>query len=176
MPAHAPNYRAIGLIVCFTFNFLAALWILADAKARRADKPLFAALAMLLLGPLWLAFYMSDRPLLPNERRSGGFGWTWTRNFAIAWTASIVPWLVPAALQITARDASTAISTSLTLLTFLLAPIVVASTIGYMIRRPDETEPGGPAPARTHVPLPAISALAALLTLLLLTVLGVRVA
>jgi hypothetical protein len=175
MPAHAPNVRAIALIVSGTFNLLGALWILADAKARRADKPLFAALAMLLLGPLWLAFYMSDRPLLHNERRTGGFGWTWTRNFAIAWTASIVPWLVPAALQMTARDAAPAIATVLTLLTFLLAPIAVASAIGYTIRRADEIEPGGPAPARTHVPLAAVSALAAMLTLLLLTVLGVRV-
>jgi hypothetical protein len=175
MPAHAPNFRAIGLIVSGTFNVLAALWIFADAKARRADKPLFAALAMLLLGPLWLAFYMSDRPRRPTEPRAGGFGWTWTRNFAIAWTASIVPWLVPATWQMTTRDIASAIAISLTLLTFWLAPIAAASIIGYMIRRPTEIAPNASALARTPVPLAAVSVLAALMTLLLLSVLHVRV-
>ena len=67
MPTRAPNIQALVLVVNGTFNTLVALWIFADAKARRAEKPLFAALAMLLLGPLWLAFYMTDRPPRPDE-------------------------------------------------------------------------------------------------------------
>jgi hypothetical protein len=169
MPARPPNFQAIALVVSGTFNVLAAVWIFADARARRAEKPLFAALAMLLLGPLWLAFYMADRPLRPDEQRTGGFGWTWARNFATAWTAGIVPWVVPTVLQPTAAGL-------LRLLLVWLVPIAATTGIGYSIRRPDTTEPGGKAPARTRVPLAVVSAVAVILTFLILSALGMRVA
>jgi hypothetical protein len=172
MPPRPPNFQAIALLVSGTFNTLGALWIYADARARRADKPLFAALAMLLLGPLWLAFYMTDRPLRADERRHGGFGWNWIRNFAIAWTAGMAPWFSPAILIVLARDPTTSATPAfMSPLIVWLVPIAATTAIGYAIRRPDQTEPGGPAPARTRVPLLAVPIAATLLTLLLLNVL-----
>ena len=171
MPARPPNIQLISLIASGTFNTLGALWIYADARARRARKPLFAALAMLLLGPLWLAFYMSDRPLRANENRRGGFGFTWTRNFAIAWTASLIPWL--AAFMFLLTDESSGRSAATmggAFLTIWLVPIIVAVAIGYGIRRADAIDVGGSAPARTRIPLAVVSLLAGCLTFALLTI------
>jgi hypothetical protein len=166
MPVRPPNFRLIALIAGGTFNLLGALWIFADARARRARKPLFAALAMILLGPLWLAFYMTDRPLRAQERRSGGFGFTWTRHFTTAWTASLVPWL---AAYVFLLRADLPIS-STPLLAAWLVPVVAATVIGYSIRRADAVEASGPAPAAARVPLAVVCVLAAILTFLLLTV------
>jgi hypothetical protein len=176
MPARPPNFRLIALIASGTFNTLGALWIFADARARGARKPLFAALAMLLLGPLWLAFYMTDRPLRAHERRSGGFGFTWTRHFATAWTASLVPWLA-AFIFLFAAELPTGSAGSASLvvvdprfpLALWLVPVAAAIAIGYGIRRPDAIEIGGPAPASTRIPLAVVSLLAAFLTFVLLT-------
>ncbi len=176
MPTRAPNIQALALVVNGTFNTLAALWIFADARARRADKPLFAALAVLLLGPLWLAFYMTDRPLGADERRTGGFGWNWTRNFAIAWSAATAPWLGFAASSIL-RTGATADPPPLGVLAALgLLPIATAVGIGYSIRRPDVVEPGGPAPARARLTLAAVSAFATILTFLILNAIFLRAA
>jgi len=171
MPARPPNIQLISLIASGTFNTLGALWIFADARARRAQKPLFAALAMLLLGPLWLAFYMSDRPLRANERRSGGFGFTWTRNFAIAWTASLIPLLAVFIFLLTDESSSRiAAGRGWAFLIIWLAPSIVAIAIGYGIRRPDAIDAGGSAPARTRIPLAIVPLLAGCLTFALLTI------
>jgi hypothetical protein len=174
MPTRAPNIQALVLIVNGTFNTLAALWIFADAKARRADKPLFAALAVLLLGPLWLAFYMTDRPLRTDERRTGGFGWNWTRNFAIAWTAATAPWLGSAAFAIVRAGAAGGLRPLATLGALWLVPIAAALGMGYLIRRPTVVESGGPAPARAQLTLAAVSAFATILTFLILNALFLR--
>jgi hypothetical protein len=171
MPTRAPNIQALVLVVSGTFNTLAALWIFADAKARRADKPLFAALAVLPLGPLWLAFYMTDRPLGADERRTGGFGWNWTRNFAIAWTAATAPWLGSAAFAIVRAGAAGELRLLAMLGVLWLVPIAAAVGIGYLIRRPDVVEPGGPAPDRARLTLATVSALATILTFLILNAL-----
>jgi hypothetical protein len=173
MPARPPNFQLISLLASGTFNILGALWIFADARARHARKPLFAALAMLLLGPLWLAFYMSDRPLRANERRSGGFGFSWTRNFAIAWTASLTPWLAIIAFLIADIPVPPGRPAAVMGGFFFIAwfvPIIVAAAIGYGIRRADAIDVGGSAPARTPIPLAVVSLLAGCLTFALLTI------
>jgi hypothetical protein len=171
MPARPPNIQLISLIASGTFNTLGALWIFADARARRAQKPLFAALAMLLLGPLWLAFYMSDRPLRASERRSGGFGFTWTRNFAMAWTASLIPWFAAFIFLLTdASSGRSAAGMGVAFLTIWLVPIIIAIAIGYGSRRADAIDAGGSAPARTRIPLAVVSLLAGGLTFALLTI------
>jgi hypothetical protein len=178
-PTRAPNLQALVLVVNGTFNILAALWIYADANARRGDKPLFAALAMLLLGPLWLAFYMTDRPQRPGERRPGGFGWNWTRNFTIAWTAGTAPWLGPAVFTLARTGAEAATRSASLLLAMWLVPIAIATGIGYLVRRPDSVDnpsdrAQAPAPARARLPLAAISACAVLLTFLILAAIFLR--
>jgi hypothetical protein len=155
------NYRAVAIILNGTFNLLTALWIYLDATRRSADKPWFAALAELLLGPLWLAFYLTDRPLCADERRSGGFGWSWMRNFAWAWSAFFV-----AALPICVRLGYVALG-----LAAWLVPIAVTLAIGFGIRRPSEAETGGPAPARAPVPLVGFVVLTAIANWLVLSAL-----
>jgi hypothetical protein len=174
IPTRAPNIQALVLVVNGTFNTLAALWIFADAKARRAEKPLFAALAMLLLGPLWLAYYMTDRPQRADERRAGGFGWNWTRNFAIAWTAGTATWLGPAAYTLARTGAAAATKSIGLLLAMWLVPVAVAVGIGYLIRHPETRDSSKPAPARARLPLAAVSALAVVVTFLILAALFLR--
>ncbi len=149
------NIRAVIIILNGTFNLFMALWIYMDATRRRAGKPLFAALAVLLLGPLWLAFYLTDRPLCADERRNGGFGWNWTRNFAWAWTGATASWLAAAVVILTRAPIPDPPRVIVDLLGLWLVPIGVALAIGWMVRKSAVTEAGGPAPARAPVPLAA---------------------
>jgi hypothetical protein len=164
------NIRAVVIVLNATFNVLVALWIFSDARRRQAEKPLFAALATLLLGPLWLAFYLTDRPLCADERREGGFGWNWMRNFAWAWTGATAQWLAIAAVYPRAVDGapSSLLDNAGPLLIFWLVPIGLALGVGYAVRRPDTVQPGGPAPARARVPLAAVFVVVLLITWLAL--------
>jgi hypothetical protein len=175
----APNIQALILVVTYTFSIVAAIWIYLDATARRADKPLFAALATLLLGPLWLAFYMTDRPLCADERRSGGFAWNLIVNLTIAWTAASAPWLGVAAFAIARGDAPGALRRMTFAAAGWLTPIAIALLIGYFVRTPDAantdanaaseaTARARRAPARTSIPLAAVAAIAAMLTFAIL--------
>jgi hypothetical protein len=74
------------------FNLVLAVWVLHDARTRRARKPLFASLLTLLWGPLGVAFWASDRPLATTDERRGGTAWVMARTFVMAITA-----LLPAA-------------------------------------------------------------------------------
>jgi hypothetical protein len=176
MVSRAPNIQALIITVSYTFDTLAAVWIYADATARRANKPLFASLAVLLLGPLWLSFYMTDRPLRRDERRRGGFGWNWMRNLAIAWTAATAPWLGVAAFAVARGDVDAAVRRLTFAAAGWLVPILVMMLVGSFLRRADSEESGGPAPARTSIPLAAVSALAVILTFAILTALFARAA
>jgi hypothetical protein len=187
MVDRAPNIQALIIITTYTFSILAVGWIYADARARRAEKPLFAALAVLLLGPLWLAFYLTDRPLCAHERRrASGFATNLIANLTIAWTAAMTPWLGVAAFAIARGDVSAAGRRLLFAAAGWLTPIAIALIAGYFLRRPDEAteaakaeaEPAEArrAPARTPIPLAAVSALAAILTFTILMVLFKRAA
>lgn len=79
------------------FNVLLALWVLHDARSRRARKPLFASFLTLLWGPLGLAFWISDRPLATTDERRGGTAWVMARTFVLSVSA-----LVPAGFLLVA--------------------------------------------------------------------------
>lgn len=77
------------LLTSLVFNTVLALWVLHDARARQARKPVFAAVLALLWGPLGLGLWESDRPLRPGERRTGGTGWSVARGFLRGWIAML---------------------------------------------------------------------------------------
>jgi hypothetical protein len=76
------------LLTSLVFNLCIAAWVLADARARRARKPTFAALLALMWGPLGLGFWEADRPLAAGETRSGGAA-AFARGFLRAWGAML---------------------------------------------------------------------------------------
>jgi hypothetical protein len=78
----------VRLATNLLFNVLLAIWVLHDARTRRARKPLFAAALTLLWGPLGLGLWASDRPLAPSESRPGT-GRTIARTFVLGWTAML---------------------------------------------------------------------------------------
>ena len=80
------------------FNVVLALWVLHDARTRRARKPVFASALTLLWGPLGLGLWASDRPLARGERRRGTAR-TIARTFLLAWTV-----LVPALFVLVRPD------------------------------------------------------------------------
>jgi hypothetical protein len=80
------------------FNLLLALWVLHDARTRRAPKPLFASALTLLWGPLGLGLWASDRPLAAGEVRDGTAK-TIARTFLVAWTV-----LIPAIFVLVVPD------------------------------------------------------------------------
>lgn len=77
------------LLTSLVFNLCIAVWVLADARARRARKPAFAALLALMWGPLGLGFWEADRPLAAGETRSRGGAASFARGFLRAWVAML---------------------------------------------------------------------------------------
>jgi hypothetical protein len=182
------NFRALAIVLTGAFYVVVALWIYVDATRRRAEKPVFAALATMLLGPFWLAFYLTDRPLCADERRSGGFTWNFARNFAWAWTGDLICGLpalpivfplVAAEAAMSARKAAESAPPDGLVAAFVfvlwlivwLVPIALALGIAYWWRRPADAEAGGPAPARSPVPLAVCFVLSAVVSWLALSAL-----
>jgi hypothetical protein len=77
------------LLTSLAFNLAVAAWVLADARARRANKPGFAAILALVWGPLGLGFWESDRPLALGEARAGGTATAIARGFLRGWVAML---------------------------------------------------------------------------------------
>lgn len=88
------------LLTSLVFNLCIAIWVLADARARGARKPAFAAMLALMWGPLGLGFWEADRPLAAGETRSSGAA-SFARGFLRAWAAMLpaVAVLVHAAVE-----------------------------------------------------------------------------
>jgi hypothetical protein len=168
------------LATSLVFNLVLALWVLADARTRRAPKPLFAAVLALLWGPLGLGFWLSERPLAAGESRRGGGGWTFARGFLLGWTAMLpaVAVLVRAAMADRIGVAGS-LPQQLGLLPASLlvtlaawgAPALLAVGIGWMLRRPQDDAGPRAAPARGMPPAWAAAAAgaAALACALLMT-------
>lgn len=76
------------LLTSLVFNLCIAIWVLSDARARRARKPAFAAILALMWGPLGLGFWEADRPLAGGETRGGGAA-SFARGFLRAWVAML---------------------------------------------------------------------------------------
>jgi hypothetical protein len=89
------------LLTSLVFNLCIAAWVLADARARGARKPGFAAMLALMWGPLGLGFWESDRPLARGETRPGGGAASFARGFLRGWVAMLpaVAVLVHAAVE-----------------------------------------------------------------------------
>ena len=69
---------------------LATLWVAWDSR-QRSSLDWFWVLAILLLGPLLLPFYLATRPLLQGERRVGGLFWNLFLNCEnlLTWLAGL---------------------------------------------------------------------------------------
>lgn len=74
---------------------IATIWVAWDSKKRKSTD-WFWVLVVLLLGPFLLPVYMSVRPLLPKEKRSGGIGWNILVNFEqfLIWIAGLAAFAV----------------------------------------------------------------------------------
>jgi hypothetical protein len=147
--------RATLLLFGAIAYFLAvtAIWVWHDARRRRARKPLFATVLTIFQGPLWLAFYLADRPLCPDERREGGFGWNFARNFAIAWSIANAPLALIMLASALMGTASSSASNDLLIAVLAVAawcagPPLLALAIGRSVRQAEVIEQGGSAPQR----------------------------
>lgn len=69
----------------FLINGILALWVIADARARRANFWGWG-FGTLLLSLLVLPAYFACRPLKSGEVRSGGRGWNYLKNLSVVWT------------------------------------------------------------------------------------------
>jgi hypothetical protein len=152
------------------FNLLLAVWVLRDARTRRARKPAFAAFLAFLWGPLGVAFWASERPLAMGERRAGGRGWVMARSFLLAWSS-----LVPATFALVVPDireraavpgslgATLGITTASILVTLAIwaGPAALAGILGAVVRRPAQVETGTTAVTAGWPPLGAALATAA---------------
>ena len=93
------------LLTSLVFNLVIALWVLHDGRARRARKPVFAAVLALAWGPLGLGFWESDRPLGAGEVRRGGTARHIARGFLRGWVA-LLPAMFTLALPFVADRAA----------------------------------------------------------------------
>ena len=131
------------LLTSLAFNLVIALWVLADARARRARKPGFAAVLALMWGPLGLGFWESDRPLALGEIRAGGTATAIARGFVRGWVAMLpaVAALVYAVVEHRAavpgslgREIGLPQATAVVLSMAWGAPAVLAALLGSVAR------------------------------------------
>jgi hypothetical protein len=157
-----PMLRA-RLLTSLVFNLCTAIWVLADARARGARKPVFAALLALMWGPLGLGFWEADRPLAAGETRSGGAA-AFARGFLRAWVAMLpaVAVLVHAAVEHRAavpgslgRDIGLLPATGVVLSMAWAVPALLAVVLGRLART-GQVERGTSAAAA--FPMPATMA------------------
>lgn len=133
------------LLTSLVFNLAIAVWVLADARARGARKPGFAAALALMWGPLGLAFWESDRPLALGETRAGGTAAVIARGFLRGWLA-MLPAI--AVLVFTAVEHDAAVpgslgrrlglpaATALALSIVWAGPAMLAAGLGRLARMP----------------------------------------
>ncbi len=162
------------LAASLAFNLAIALWVLHDARARRARKPLFAAVLALLWGPLGLGFWASERPLATREWRRGGTGWTLAKGFLTGWVAmlpAIVVLAVPAMQDRVgvpdslARQYGVARAALLAALVLWGAPALLAVGLGWATRTATR-EPGSALTPGTSLPMPLAAGIAGAAALL----------
>jgi hypothetical protein len=132
------------VLTSLAFNLVIALWVLHDARARRARKPAFAAALGLLWGPLGLGFWESDRPLRAGEIRQGGTAWQVAVGFLRGWIA-LLPAIIVLAAPVVAnraavpgslgREAGLVPATVIVLAAFWGGPALVALMLGALGRR-----------------------------------------
>jgi hypothetical protein len=150
---------------CAVAHFLAvtAIWVWHDARRRRARKPLFAAVLTIFQGPLWLAFYLADRPLCSDERRKGGFGWNLARNFVITWSVANAPLALIVLAFVLMGTASNDLWISvLAVAMWCAVPPLVALAIGQRVRQAEVIERGGSATQRARLRFGAMYTVATL--------------
>jgi hypothetical protein len=166
------------LLTSLVFNLCIAAWVLADARARGARKPGFAAMLALMWGPLGLGFWESDRPLARGETRRGGAA-SFARGFLRGWVAMLpaVAVLVHAAVEHRAavpgslgRDIGLLPATGVVLSMAWGLPVLLAAGLGRFARtaeieRGTAGAGGSAVSATTAAATAGIAALAAALML-----------
>jgi hypothetical protein len=168
------------LLTSLVFNLVLGVWVLRDARARRARKPGFAAALALMWGPLGLGFWESDRPLRLGEARRAGTAWAVARGFLAGWVA-MLPAVFALALPVMRDRAAVPGSlgqqfgvlpaTALVVAMLWGAPALLALALGLAGRRP-HVERGTSAVPGASLPswlAAALAGLAALVTALVMT-------
>jgi hypothetical protein len=133
------------LLTSLVFNAAAALWVWHDARRRRARKPTFAAALTLMWGPLGLAFYVADRPLVAGETRPWGTAWTMSAVLA-AGIVALIPAMFVLVLQSMEQKVRVAGSLAAAIgpvpaaftitIGACLSAVAVALGAGYWMRQP----------------------------------------
>jgi len=71
----------------WVLNAVVALWVFLDAQKRHVELPGVWAAATFIVMALTLPFYLAKRPLIKGEVREGGPAWSFSKSFAVVWTA-----------------------------------------------------------------------------------------
>ena len=81
----------IATLIGLTISLALAVWVGRDASRRQTQTaPFLWGLGVFLFWLLFFPLYLAKRPLKAGEVRSGGGGWNFMKNLAIA-----VPVYVP---------------------------------------------------------------------------------
>jgi hypothetical protein len=146
--------RGEGIVWYLILNSAVAIWVFFDARKRHMDLPgIWAVLAFIAM-VMALPFYLAKRTLKNGEIRKGGSMWSFSKSFAIIWTAFMLVAGVSARLAtraavakagVTAGHAGEAMLTgfSFSLIAGLWFLILVADLgIGLYFRKPGSVEIG----------------------------------
>jgi len=161
------------LLTSLAFNLAMALWVFHDARARRARKPVFAAVLTLVWGPLGLGLWESDRPLRQGEQRRASAAANIARGFLLGWVA-LLPAMFVLAMSVTEHRAAVPGSlgrqigilpaTAVMVSMFWGGPAVLALVFGR-IGREASVEHGTPATPGASLPSSLAAALAGAIAL-----------
>lgn len=146
-----------------TNGILAAL-VLFDAARRQMKSPPLWGIATFLLGPVALAFYLSRRPLMADEARTGGFIWNLAKNFSFTWSLLMLLLAISQLMQFNnsdgimqtmLRQAGLTLATPAGLIIHAklwLGPIVALLVVGLLFRRRRIAEIGPTGPLAWSLP------------------------
>jgi hypothetical protein len=96
----------IATLIGLTISLVLAVWVGRDASRRQTQTPPFLwGLGVFLFWLLFFPLYLTKRPLKAGEVRSGGGGWNFMKNLAIAITV-YVPIVVVLGLSDVAAQAT----------------------------------------------------------------------
>src|SRR5918997_6505407 len=82
--------ESIAALIGLSISLVLAVWVGRDASRRQTrTAPFLWALGVLLIWMLFFPLYLTKRPLKAGEVRSGGGGWNFMKNLAIAVTVYV---------------------------------------------------------------------------------------
>ena len=129
-----------------------AVWVFVDASKRKNNHIGWPVVTLLVSPVIALPVYLAKRHLKEDEVRKGGTGWNVIKNFAVAWTITII--VASIVLMAELLEVSPSISQAkmagmgwgLSIGVFWFVVLVVTLALGFFLKKNSVVERGPTGP------------------------------